>query len=346
MKRRMQLLLAGITVVSLGLSGCGKQQEAASERATAPEVAGPVAAPPPGPEPGKAYQIAVIPKGTTHSFWKTIHAGAKEAGAELGADIIWQGPHKEDDRLMQIQVVQNFISRKVDAIVLAPLDDRALINPVTAAVKRGIPVVIIDSGLQSDQHASFVATDNKVGGKLCAKRLAEVMGGEGTALMLRYMEGSASTNNRELGFLEGMKEYGPGIQLVSTNQFAGATMEKAFQAAQNLLNRFGDVGGIFCPNESSTQGMLRALVTAGKAGEVKFVGFDSNEALLKGLQDGHIHGLALQNPFRMGYMGVKTAVEVLNGSEVSQRIDTGVGLVTKENMNTPEMRKLLNPLGK
>jgi len=213
-------------------------------------------------------------------------------------------------------------------------------------VKRGIPVVIIDSGLQSDQHASFVATDNKVGGKLCAKRLAEVMGGEGTALMLRYMEGSASTNNRELGFLEGMKEYGPGIQLVSTNQFAGATMEKAFQAAQNLLNRFGDVGGIFCPNESSTQGMLRALVTAGKAGEVKFVGFDSNEALLKGLQDGHIHGLALQNPFRMGYMGVKTAVEVLNGSEVSQRIDTGVGLVTKENMNTPEMRKLLNPLGK
>ena len=177
-------------------------------------------------------KIAVIPKGTTHSFWKSIHAGARKAAEEFGADINWQGPQKEDDRQLQIQVVQTFISRKVDAIVLAPLDNRALVPSVEAAVKRGIKVIIIDSDLNSEKHSSFVATDNTAGGKLCAKRLSEIMGGKGKALMLRYAEGSASTANREQGFLDGMKEFGPDIELVSTTQYAGATMEKAFQAAR------------------------------------------------------------------------------------------------------------------
>jgi len=288
-------------------------------------------------------KIAVIPKGTTHSFWKSIHAGARKAAEEFGADINWQGPQKEDDRQLQIQVVQTFISRKVDAIVLAPLDNRALVPSVEAAVKRGIKVIIIDSDLNSEKHSSFVATDNTAGGKLCAKRLSEIMGGKGKALMLRYAEGSASTANREQGFLDGMKEFGPDIELVSTTQYAGATMEKAFQAAQNLLNRFGEVEGVFCPNESSTQGMLRALQTSGKAGKIKFVGFDSNETLVKALSDGEIDGLALQSPFNMGYLGVKTAVEVLQGKQVEKRIDTGIVMVTKENMDEPEVQKLLNP---
>lgn len=288
-------------------------------------------------------QIAVIPKGTTHIFWKSIHAGARKAAEELDVDINWQGPQKEDDRQLQIQVVQTFTSRGVNAMVLAPLDDRALVPSVEAAVKRGIKVVIIDSDLQSEQHSSFVATDNVAGGKLCAKRLCEVMGGKGKALMLRYSEGSASTSNREKGFLEGMKEFGPEIELVSTTQYAGATMEKAFQAAQNLLNRFSDVEGVFCPNESSTQGMLRALQTSGKAGKIKFVGFDSNETLIKALADEEIQGLALQSPFKMGYLGVKTAVEVLQGKQVERRIDTGIVMVTKENMDQPESRQLLNP---
>lgn len=291
----------------------------------------------------KRPRIAVIPKGTTHVFWRSIHAGAVKAGRELNVEIMWQGPHKEDDRKMQIEVVQNFISRRAKAIVLAPLDAVALARPVKNATKRGIPVVIIDSGLDSDAHVSFVATDNYEGGRLAAKRLAAVMGGKGKALMLRYAEGSASTMKRERGFLDGMKAAAPGVELVSTNQYGGVTAESAFQASQNLLNRFSGIGGIFCPNESTTFGMLRALKTAGKAGKIRFVGFDSSEPLVAALRAGVIDGLTLQNPFRMGYLGVKTAVAAIRGEAVEKRIDTGVCMVTAENMDQADVKAVLSP---
>jgi ribose transport system substrate-binding protein len=304
-------------------TGCGKQPE---------ETGAP-----------KKLRIAVIPKGTTHVFWKSIHAGAVKASQELDVEIIWKGPQKEDDRKQQIEVVQNFVTRRMDGIVLAPLDDSALVNPVEAATEAGVKVVIIDSDLRSEQYVSFVATDNFVGGKLGAKRLCEVMGGKGKALMLRYAEGSASTEKREAGFLEGMKEYGPEIELVSTNQFGGVTAESAQQKADQLLTKFKDVDGIFCPNESTTYGMLRSLQTAGLAGKVKFVGFDSSEALVKALRAGEINGLSVQNPFNMGYLGVMTVVAAIKGQEVERRIDTGVIMVTPENMDQPEMAELLSP---
>ena len=268
-----------VVSVSCAVVGCGQQ----GEQTTTIE---------------KKLQIAVIPKGTTHEFWKTIHAGAEKAAQELGVDAIWVGPEKEDDRKQQIDVVQNFISRGVDAIVLAPLDEVALVRPVEDAVRRGIPVVIIDSGLKSDAYSSFVATDNREGGRLGGRRLGEVLGSKGKAILLRYSEGHASTMNREEGFLDAMKEF-PDIELVSTNQYAGTTKESAFQASQNILNRFPEIDGIFCPNESSAFGMMRALLTSGKAGTIKYVGFDTSEILLKGLQDDHIQGLVSQDPFDM-----------------------------------------------
>ena len=288
-------------------------------------------------------KIAVIPMGTTHVYWKSVHAGAVKAARETGVEIIWQGPQREDDRKMQIEVVQNFISRGVDGIVLAPLDEIALVNPVRIALKRKIQVVIIDTGLKYDKYASFIATDNVMGGKLAGKRLAEVMQGKGKAIMLRYAEGSASTMEREEGFLEGIKKHGPNIELVSTNQYAGVTVESAFQAAQNLLNRLGDIDGAFCPNESSTFGMLRALKTSGKAGKVKFVGFDSSEPLVAGLRAGEIHGLLVQDPVKMGYLGVKYAVDAIEGKSVPHLVDTGVVVVTPENMDQPAMKELIEP---
>ena len=291
----------------------------------------------------KRLAIAVIPKGTTHIFWKSIHAGAVKAADENGVDIIWQGPQKEDDRKLQIEVVQNFISRGVDAIVLAPLDDVALVNPVETAVKRGIEVVIIDSALQSEDYRSFVATDNYKGGKLAAKRLAHVMKQTGKALMLRYAEGSASTMKREQGFLDGMQEFAPDIDLISTNQYGGVTAESAFKASQNLLTRFENADGIFCPNESTTFGMLRALQTAGKAGRIAFVGFDASEPLVAALEKGDINGLTLQNPFQMGYLGVSAAINAVHGNPVEKRIDTGAVMVTPDNMHQPEIQQLLSP---
>lgn len=292
--------------------------------------------------------IAVIPKGTTHEFWKSVHAGAVKAGRELGVDIIWKGPLKEDDREAQIAEVENFTSRGVAGIVLAPLDDTALRIPVRNAVRAGIPVVIIDSDLKSDDHVSFVATDNYKGGQLAAERLAQLLGGKGRIVVLRYQEGSASTANREKGFLEGIAKY-EGIVVVSSNQYGGATTESAYKASENLLAPYKakdgtlSLDGIFCPNESTTFGMLRALQDAKWAGNVKFVGFDSSEKLVQALRAGELHGLVLQNPFKMGELGVRTMVEHLEGKAVDKRIDTGVQLATPENMEQPEIKALLSP---
>ncbi|HET6454444.1 MAG TPA: substrate-binding domain-containing protein [Armatimonadota bacterium] len=286
--------------------------------------------------------IAVIPKGTMHEFWKTVHAGAVKASRELDVDVIWKGPIKEDDRDAQIAVVEDFISKGVSGIVLAPLDDAALRAPVANATKTGIPVVIFDSGLQGSDFISFVATDNFKGGQIAGEHLAKLLNGKGSVIMLRYSEGSNSTMLREKGFMDAMSKHS-GIKVVSSNQYGGVTPESAYKASENLLSRFKDVDGIFCPNESTTFGMLRALQDGGFAGKIKFVGFDSSQQLIDGLKRGQIQGLVLQNPMKMGYMAVKTLVQSLRGQRVEKRIDTGATLVTPQNMNDPEMKALLKP---
>jgi ribose transport system substrate-binding protein len=295
--------------------------------------------------------IAVIPKGTTHEFWKSIHAGAIQASRELSAQgppvkIIWKGPLREDDREQQIQVVEGFLSQGVQGIVLAPLDDRALVRPVDEARRAGVPTVIIDSRLESDAVVSFVATDNHKGGQLGARRLGELLGGKGKVLLLRYAEGSASTNERERGFLEELRSNYPGIALVSTDQYAGPTRETAKRAAENLLNRYGGElqgGGIFTPNESSTIGMLLALQDVGLAGKVRFVGFDASAILIEAIRARQLDGVVVQNPTRMGYLGVKTMVAHLRGTPVEPLIDTGVMLVTAANLDSAATQELLNP---
>jgi ribose transport system substrate-binding protein len=288
----------------------------------------------------KKFKVGLIPKGSTHTHWKTVQAGALKAAAEDSVQLLWQGPQKEDDRQMQIQVVQNFISQGVDVLGIAPLDAQSMVPQVQSAIKRGIPVLIFDSALGSDDYSSYIATNNRRGGELCAARLAEVMGGKGKVLVLRYAEGSASTLEREAGFLDKIKEY-PGIEIVSDNQYAGATMEKAFQVSQNLLNRFQQLDGIFCSNESATQGMLRALQNADKAAKVKFVGFDYNQTLIDAVKSGEVQGLAMQDPFKMGYETVKAAVALLKKQPVQKQIDTGVTMLTQETINSPEVQSLL-----
>jgi ribose transport system substrate-binding protein len=298
---------------------------------------------------GKAITLAVIPKGTTHEFWKSIHAGAVQAAQELTAagdsvKIIWKGPLREDDREQQVQVVEGFTSQGVSGIVLAPLDNRALVRPVEEANSAGVPTVIIDSGLETGQIVSFVATDNHKGGVLLADRMGELLNGKGKVLVLRYQEGSNSTEERERGFLEQLKAKYPGITLVSSDQYAGATRETAKRAAENLLNRFGsDLDGVFTPNESSTVGMLLALQDIKKAGKIKFVGFDASQTLLDAMRAHQLAGVAVQNPMKMGYLGVKTLVAHLHKQPVEKRIDTGVTLVTPETLDLPATKELTNP---
>src|SRR5881394_637980 len=328
----MKSLRFFVVAAVLVVSGCNKN-DAANNSAAAP----------------KAYTIAVIPKGTTHEFWKSINAGAFKARDELAAqgiklDVIWKGPLKEDDRDQQIQTVENFTSRRVSGLVLAPLDSQALVRPVASAVQSKIPVVIIDSGLKTDQYISFIATDNYKGGQMAASHLGKLLGGKGNVILLRYAVGSASTEEREAGFLDALKKH-PDIKLISSDQYAGPTRETGYQASQNLLNRFGnEVNGVFCPNENSTIGMTMALREIGKAGgKVKMVGFDSGSKSVMDLKNGDVQGLVVQNPLLMGYMGVMTMVKSLQGEKVEKRIDTGVVLATPENMDQPQIKELLHP---
>ena len=290
------------------------------------------------------YKIAVIPKGTTHEFWKSIHAGAAKAAQELGnVEIDWKGPQKEDDREAQITVVEDFIAKQVDGIVLAPLDNVALVRPVMDASRNGIPVVIIDSDLEGEAHRSFVATDNYQGGVIAARHMGEITGGEGKLIVMRYQEGSASTMKREKGFLETIKEEFPNIEILSENQYAGSTAESALQKSETLLLRYPQVSAVYTPNESSTFGMLKALQDIDKADKVDFIGFDASPALVDALENGEIDALVVQNPLKMGYLGVKTLVSILEGESVKKEIDTGVELVTNENMNDSAISQLLNP---
>jgi ribose transport system substrate-binding protein len=319
-------IIVFLTVVGLVLVSCGKNKETPAKLGLA-----------------QVIKIAVIPKGTTHEFWKSIHAGALQAAREQGVEILWKGPQKEDDRAQQITVVEDVISRGVDGIVLAPLDDRALCRPVQDAMREKIPVIIIDSGLQGKDYISFVATDNYQGGVLAGKRMGELLQGQGRIFLIRYQEGSASTTERERGFLETVQKEFPDFKLLVKDQYAGSTTESAYQLAENLIGRFPDVEGIFCPNESSTFGTLRALQESQLAGKVKFVGFDSSPKLVQALRDGHIHGLVLQNPVKMGYLGVTEMVQHLRGQKIPELVDTGVYLATKENMDTAEIKALLAP---
>ena len=301
------------------------------------------------PVAGGQITLAVIPKGTTHEYWKGVHAGAVQAQQELAAAgdsvrIIWKGPLREDDREQQVQVVEGFASQGVQGIILAPLDDRALVRPVEEAKSAGIPTIIIDSGLQTDSIVSFVATDNYKGGELGADRIAQLLGGKGKVLVLRYAEGSASTTERERGFLEKMKSAYPNITIVSSDQYAGTTRETAKRAAENLLNRFGgDLQGIFTANESSTVGMLLALQDMGKAGKIRFVGFDASALLVNAMRQKQLDGVAVQNPMKMGYLGVKMMLAHLRHQPVEKRVDTGVTMVTPENLDLPETKAIVDP---
>lgn len=294
----------------------------------------------------KKLKLAVIPKGTTHVFWKSVERGAKKAGEDLGVEIVWKGPLKESDRAQQIQLVQQFTSQAgeggISGIVLAPLDAKALAAPVKAAGEKKLPVVIFDSALEGEagkDFVSFVATNNEAAGGIGGAHLAKLLGNTGNAVILRYAVGSASTEAREKGCIDALKK--AGVTITSDNRYAGATSGEAKTQALNMIDSIKQAQGVFCPNESSTLGMLLALRQTGMAGKVKLVGFDSSPPLLEALRKGEIDALVVQDPNRMGYKAVESLVKHLRGEKVEQSIDTGAVLVTKDNIDTPEVKKLL-----
>ncbi len=285
--------------------------------------------------------IAVIPKGTTHVFWQAVRAGAEKAGDEAGVQIFWTGPKRESDRQEQIQIIEDFIVRKVSGIVLAPLDSKALVPSVEKIYAKNIPCVIADSKIDdTDKYISFVATDNYQGGIIAARRMGKILNGKGRIIVIKYVPNSGSTTNRENGFIETIQKEFAGIEIVDT-KYGMDTVETALQATEDLLTKNTNLDGLYGCNAPVSVGALRALESRGYAGKIKMVGFDAEKLLVDAVRNGIVDSLVVQDPFKIGYESVKTVINKLDGKEVPKRIDTGVHLITKDNLDEPEIKVLL-----
>jgi ribose transport system substrate-binding protein len=319
--KRLAVLFIALSVVV----GCGGEKAAQDGAAPADD----------------RLEIAVIPKGVSHQFWLTVKAGADKAGEDLGVDVLWQGPAKETEVDKQLNIFQDMISRGADAVVLAATDENALMVPVQQAMDQGIPVVTIDSGLKENISVSFIATDNVAGAKAAAEKLIELIGGEGKVGLIPFVPGAATSELREQGFKEGVAEH-PGVEIAAT-LYSQSDVARAVEITEDMLTSNPDLKGIFAANEPACVGVAQTLKVAGKAGTVMLVGFDASEEQINHLKDGTVQALIVQNPFRMGYLGVQTAVAAIKGEPVEKRIDTGVLVVTKENLDDPEVQAVLNP---
>jgi ribose transport system substrate-binding protein len=293
--------------------------------------------------------IAVIAKSTVNAYWKAVEAGAKQAGDEAKVEIIWTGPDAETNHSQQASMVDNMVNRGVSGIVLAPTNVDALVRPVDVATQRGVPVILIDSTLNSQKPVSVIATDNFAAGKQAADALVAAIGDKkpfgGKVLMLRYLEGSGSTEAREKGFAERIKEAGLTLIDSAYTKGGGSTTDAA-DTADALLRRFTkdntvQVDGIFASNQPTAIGMLRKieqLTAAGAKIDCPFVGFDAHDVLLNGVRQGKVAAIVTQDPKQMGYMGVKSMIAHIQGQKIEPTIATKTATVTKENIDKPEIK--------
>jgi ribose transport system substrate-binding protein len=294
--------------------------------------------------PQEKLKIAVIPKSNGALFWKTAHMGVKLAAMNAAdVDILWKAPESESDHQKQIAILEQCIAEGVSGIVLSPISDVALSASVSKAMKKKIPVLIFDSSLKGKagkDFISFVGIDNRRAGSTAGETLANLMNGKGKVVLLRNVKGQANTTEREEGFLDAIAKH-KGIRVTVSDCYAGGTVNEAKKASLSILNQLKEANGVFCPNELSTMGMLQALREVNLIGKVKFVGFDTPAPVVDALKKNEINALIAQDPSRMGFLGVKTIVDYIRGKKINQMIDIGVTVVTRENLNDVNVRKLL-----
>jgi ribose transport system substrate-binding protein len=285
---------------------------------------------------------AVLPKGQAHIFWQSVHAGAAAAAEEAGVDIEWNGPAVETDYTHQIAILDDFINRRVDGIELAPADKDAVVPAIHRARQAGIPLSIIDSGANTEDYVSFVATDNYGGGVLAARRLAEILHQHGDVAVIGVLPGAASTLAREKGFRETLEKEFPQVKLAAF-QYGMSDRARSLAVTEDILTAHPRLDGLFASNESSTIGAVQALKERGLAGKVKMVGFDSSRSLIDDLRAGALDSLVLQDPFQIGYQGLKALLDQRAGRTPAKRADLPPTLVTRESLTDPKVKHLLNP---
>jgi ribose transport system substrate-binding protein len=289
---------------------------------------------------GHKRVIAVIPKGNADLFWQSVHAGAAKAGKETGVEVVWNGPASEADYTVQLQIVDAMINRHVDAIALAPTDRQALVKVVERAADRNVPVVIFDSAIDTQRFVSQIATDNYKAGQMAGERLGLILGGTGKVVIVAVKPGAASTEAREKGFEDIVRQKFPGIRILD-KRYGMAVVAQAMTVSENMLTAHPDLDGIFASNESSTIGAAQAM--RGRSGKIKLVGFDWSPALLDNLKSGIVDSLVIQDPFQMGYQTVIAAVKHLDGQPVTKVVDMAPRLIDRENLNAPDVQAQLHP---
>jgi ribose transport system substrate-binding protein len=286
--------------------------------------------------------IGVVPKATSHLFWVSVQQGAFAAGRELGVDVVWNGPTSETEYARQIQIVDSLVAQRVDGLAVAATERKALVPPIDRAMKAGIPVTIFDSGLDSTNYTTYVATNNFKAGQMGAHALAKLLGGRGQVAVLMHAPGSVSTTEREQGFEDVIAREYPGIRIVA-RQFGMSSRAKSREAAENFLTAHPDLDGLFCSTEPSSSGAALALKSRRAAGKVKFVAFDSADNMIQDLKDGIIHAMVVQDPYKIGYEAVRTLVDTLNKKPPPKQMQLDATVVTKADLDKPEIKALLFP---
>lgn len=284
--------------------------------------------------------VGVVPKGANHIFWQTVHAGAVKAAKEYKLEIEWNAPTLEIDASRQIGIIDSMINRHLAGIALAPVDRKALVSPVERAQRAGIPVAIFDSGIDTNDRITYVATNNREGGRMAARQLADLMLNEGKCALIGFMPGSGATMEREEGFLEEMKNH-PKIQVVQT-VYGMASQANAMKETENIMTHYPDLNGLFADNESSSMGAVAAIKSRMET-RVRMVAFDASERLIEDLRHRFIDALLVQDPFKMGYVSVKAIGMKLNGEKPPTEVDSGLTMVTRADLEKPDVIPLLYP---
>ncbi|SFU84749.1 ABC transporter substrate-binding protein [Alicyclobacillus macrosporangiidus] len=338
--KRMGIAMAAFAVIGV-MTGCGTTSGSPSNSTSATNSGTNATA----VSGGKTYRIAVIPKAVGFDYWETVHAGAEAAAKDLGnVSIVWKGTSAETDINGQISMIEDFINQHVDALVVAATDAKALVPVLQQAQKSGIKVITIDSGTDPQVSDSFVATDNVHAAAEAADEMNKLLGGKGDVALIPFVPGASTSNQREQGFKDELGKY-PGLHLVAT-QYSQSDYNKALSVTEDILTSHPNLAGIFAANEPGALGAAQAVKERGLQGKVQIIGFDAAPKEIQALQEGTIQALIVQNPYKIGYDGVQEAVADLEGKKVDPRVDTGATVVTKDNMNDPEIQKLLYPLGK
>lgn len=289
--------------------------------------------------------IPVVSKGYQHEFWQTVKLGSDTAAKELGVKTSFVGPAAETQISEQIQLMEDMMARKPDAILLAALDTNALVSPVEEAKSRNIEIATFDSGINSEIPKSFIATNNVKAGSDAAMALGKMLGGKGQVGIVAHVAGTQNAIQRSEGFINAMKQYYPNIDVLEV-QYSDGDPQKAMDKTIDMHRANPNLSAVYATNEGATVGVANAIDSMNLSGKVLVMGFDSTEGIISFLKAGTIQGFVVQDAYQIGYQGLRTLYHVLEGKKVPAVIDIPVKVVTAKNIDDPEMQTLLYPFGK